>query len=1157
MTMKDAVGMKYLAIGSIACVCLVPSAWATTYYWTGAKEDNLWNEKANWAVKDGSGALVEATQWPGSNGSADTVAVFDLGSGDLTVSNTSSGWPFTTRVRQISLLSGNLNLSGNKYSFDDVTSTTTGTVEVVENSTLTFNCFVGSWVDTGKSVFLKTGLGTANFRRKFGYVTGSGNRPFARVEVREGAFRRYVDSSSIDYYGWINPSGVATRIHVASGATFGWNSYNAVDGCVLDVDAGGTAEVGWSGQTALEGLVGKGSIVKTPGQTSGSVLLSLAYDDYIFEGQCRISALELSANHAHRQIVGGRDSFFINGGGLKLSAGALGFAAGLGKTDLGYAVASFDGAAFDGDEAGDLISLRVSSLDYSKKPIFSKVVLSGYENAAWMNQYAYGHVRPREEGAQIANQSTTSHLQVSNAWLRLGKENGTPVLGSMTVADSTLELLTGIRAASKDDAYEMTLDNAVVRINPVAAPNAYYFPGQYLEPGVWTVKVGARGARWESEQECCFGESACHKMYLNAAFDMADGIAGGGGLTLAMPNVLHLSRPFALKGPVKLTNGRVNPEAGAYDGTKPLFGTGSLCLDNAWLALAADTRLASGAGSVLQVNGSARMSFRNSSAGTPAVVTAGDEDATSSALTFGPGGVLFLSDGSDATAFDGTCGKLVVKGGVAAGVSGCVAVPVYSALMDQENYTLGFLKYDASNGFATIANYVSDLDQGSSSVVKAAADNGTLEVPAGETREIAALQAIAYSGSSWNANRAAVKINAGATLKVGGGNGPAAVLLNNRGVFGRGEIGGSGTLDFGTSDAVIACSASTVGSNGAYPAKIGARIAGSGSVTIAAPFGLRYVGIELSGDNTYSGGTYVSDAQVRLTSDTALGTGPVKVLGGSACSGQLCFMKNGLSFANALEVTGFGIHAFGSYVHEFEAGALWFVQDATLSGPVKVNGRTRIGAISNSTAGSASGVGTFTGVISGGAIQLFRNEKPVVFVGTNTYTGGTEIVSSTLTLRGPCSAGTGAVVLENGTLRLENAVAVSFANDLEGVGTVQLAGSAPVSFTASTAAGTNIVLDLVGTAQTFTALPPFATVTNSSDTVASIVLADGLGTLGWNGRTLTPADKIDLSVGTGTTLDLGGETLTVRRLGEGSRARIVNGEVVEIKPKQGLMLIVR
>ena len=74
-------------------------------------------------------------------------------------------------------------------------------------------------------------------------------------------------------------------------------------------------------------------------------------------------------------------------------------------------------------------------------------------------------------------------------------------------------------------------------------------------------------------------------------------------------------------------------------------------------------------------------------------------------------------------------------------------------------------------------------------------------------------------------------------------------------------------------------------------------------------------------------------------------------------------------------------------------------------------------------------------------------ESPVVFEGANTYTGGTEIVSSTLILRGPCSAGTGPVALDNGVLRFENTEPIVFPNDVEGLGTVEVAGSAPVIFT--------------------------------------------------------------------------------------------------------------
>ena len=91
--------------------------------------------------------------------------------------------------------------------------------------------------------------------------------------------------------------------------------------------------------------------------------------------------------------------------------------------------------------------------------------------------------------------------------------------------------------------------------------------------------------------------------------------------------------------------------------------------------------------------------------------------------------------------------------------------------------------------------------------------------------------------------------------------------------------------------------------------------------------------------------------------------------------------------------------------------------------------------------------GTFKGVISGGALQLMKSTFPIVFEAANTYTGGTEIVSSTLVLKGAGTAGTGTVTLDNGVLRFENTEPVTFTNRVEGVGRIEVAGTAPVTFT--------------------------------------------------------------------------------------------------------------
>ena len=75
-----------------------------------------------------------------------------------------------------------------------------------------------------------------------------------------------------------------------------------------------------------------------------------------------------------------------------------------------------------------------------------------------------------------------------------------------------------------------------------------------------------------------------------------------------------------------------------------------------------------------------------------------------------------------------------------------------------------------------------------------------------------------------------------------------------------------------------------------------------------------------------------------------------------------------------------------------------------------------------------------------------KSVQPIVFEAANTYTGGTEIVSSTLVLKGAGTAGPGPVTLDNGVLRFENTEPVVFANELDGIGTIEVAGTAPVTF---------------------------------------------------------------------------------------------------------------
>jgi autotransporter-associated beta strand protein len=225
-----------------------------------------------------------------------------------------------------------------------------------------------------------------------------------------------------------------------------------------------------------------------------------------------------------------------------------------------------------------------------------------------------------------------------------------------------------------------------------------------------------------------------------------------------------------------------------------------------------------------------------------------------------------------------------------------------------------------------------------------------------------------------------------------------------------------------------------------------------------------------------------------------------------------------------------------------------FEADAEVSGDVKLIDETRVLVSGTETRGKISGV------VFGDRLSVYRGEGTLVLSGENTYPGGTLVRGSTLALGCAGSAGTGSITLDNGTLAFENGEAVTFMNDISGVGTIALTGTAPVLFRCDMSA-LSASLDLCGTWQTFTEMPPFSKIVNSHSGRATFALASNLGTVSWPGYALE--GKVSLAIGEGTILDLGGREIEVFRLEPGAASKIVNGTVKQIKPMVGMRVIFR
>ncbi len=149
--------------------------------------------------------------------------------------------------------------------------------------------------------------------------------------------------------------------------------------------------------------------------------------------------------------------------------------------------------------------------------------------------------------------------------------------------------------------------------------------------------------------------------------------------------------------------------------------------------------------------------------------------------------------------------------------------------------------------------------------------------------------------------------------------------------------------------------------------------------------------LQLSGSNTYTGGTSVVGGTVQVTNINSVGTGAVLLDGGT-------FQSNGianLDFTNNFSVTTSGgiLDANGTVLK--------------LSGTVSDFGGGGFVAVTDSS-------GSF---------------GTVVLSGTNTYTSGTSVTNATVRVTNTSSVGSGVVLLNGGTFQVDGLSSLTFTNN--------------------------------------------------------------------------------------------------------------------------------
>ena len=563
------------------------------------------------------------------------------------------------------------------------------------------------------------------------------------------------------------------------------------------------------------------------------------------------------------------------------------------------------------------------------------------------------------------------------------------------------------------------------------------------------VQVGSKGALIDSTDLPSAYNTDTHELRLNTPFVTAHDCQKDGGIVFDLRNTgstLRPYRPFLLSGPFVVKDGRVALDY--YSATwhsdlltyPSFFGTGDFTLDSSIL-IYTDTsstatlpeqsvlRLASGEGSKFTVSGSSAIRFRGhpGNADKPArTICVGNENASAnSSLCFNRGGALFLHDASLFGGEDGS--TLKVYGGVGIHENGMSKNPVFYEKYNAGHNEVLFTAYDSEKGFCPFEGSVSSFNDCEGKVVDS--DGGS--IAKGVEKSILALRV-----NDW----VTLTIGEGSKLNIGNGIDPACLILEYQSHL----AGSQGVIDFGASEGVIVV--------GSYyydeGHSLSPKIEGQNGVSYVASSDYMNHSVRVSGANTYSGPTYISTAAVVVQNERAFSSGDVFVTGGHRNGGKVVFNRS-LTVANNFHVSGTGHRMKSDWGTRFGGwGAMSFLtNDVVIAGNVEIDNAMMV------SAKEIGNEGTFRGNISGGKLQVYPGKGRIVLTANNTYAGGTQIYRSTLVLGGESpTAGTGAVFFDDGVLRFENTKPIVFANSVEGVGTIELAG-ASVEFSSPELAG--------------------------------------------------------------------------------------------------------
>ena len=373
-----------------------------------------------------------------------------------------------------------------------------------------------------------------------------------------------------------------------------------------------------------------------------------------------------------------------------------------------------------------------------------------------------------------------------------------------------------------------------------------------------------------------------------------------------------------------------------------------------------------------------------------------------------------------------------------------------------------FATYSDATGFLPFGGYAATLDAGADAVPSL-----TNAVAVAEDTTVRSLQVVFDSA-------AAMPFSDGATLTVGDGTVPAAIIFANN-TSASAEVSGDGAIDFGGSEGLLWFDNANSGGRDFY---LRVPVKGANGITFGSAWNADRAPIVCLANaetGAWKGPMHVRRCRLWVNTRAALPDDcDIWVDGASFTRSAQIVLPEG-TYTNHFHLSGNGLQDSSD-----TSGAIITYGGAayTLAGPVTLEADTTFYAS-----------GTISGSIDGPGNLTFQNGTFVVS-STNTYKGGTSVASGTLALSTNGTFGAGSVAVA-GTVRFDGGTR-TVTNALSGAGTVKLVAAAVA------ATGTNDIGTLAFDGNSANSMAGASTFTATDTTAAAVT---GLGTV--NGTELT------------------------------------------------------